>query len=410
MFQHVWPKAAISIVLFALLLMTSCAPLVLPVKVSTGVPASGTLAPLPVPIDTATATPLSATAAPTSAPSATAVKATSRPSRIAVQSPDKSVELFSSNGQATQLTTTSVQFELGRPENAIADTIYAVSPSLPAGVYSIDAKGARRLDFIPASVFGWAVNAHGTPMLAWGMGMPGPASNVEIMTSAPDGSNRRSLIRETRGGEPRVLRPFQFSADGRTLYFGKEPVGLGGYILFGGLSNLWALDVSGGQATEQLSDKLAGAFGCIDGTAELLVATHCNRDGIQIFDLALKGQQPQFIQPPAALRYGQIGSAAFSPDSRRVAYALARGEASNEQGWLVVSDGVSGGSRVIGQSQPQTYFSVLGWLDAGTILVQSLSTAGPVQTGAIWLARADGGGLTKLADGTFLALLTGSTQ
>jgi tricorn protease-like protein len=124
----------------------------------------------------------------------------------------------------------------------------------------------------------------------------------------------------------------------------------------------------------------------------------------------LKGQRPQFIQPPAALTFGQIGSAAFSPDSRRVAYALARGEASNEQGWLVVSDGVSGGSRLIGQSQPQAYFSVLGWLDSGTILVQSLSTAGPVQTGAIWLARADGGGLTKLADGTFMALLPGSPQ
>ena len=39
-------------------------------------------------------------------------------------------------------------------------------------------------------------------------------------------------------------------ASGR--YFGKEPVGLGGYILFGGLTDIWELDVETGQASERV--------------------------------------------------------------------------------------------------------------------------------------------------------------
>ncbi len=403
MSQNLGRVIAISLLLLGLLFVIACGFLVasglafIPWFVTTGVSTADEPPLTPLPVATVAGAPA---ASPAGAPPATSPTA-----RIAVQAPDKSVKLVGLDGQGALLTTAGMSFELGRPDNVIADTIYAFSPYMPAGVYAIDARGAHRLDFIPTGISGFAVNAHGTPMLAWGTGTFGPTSYSEIVVSAPDGSNRQSRIKETFVGEPRVLRPLQFSANGSALYYGKEPVGLGGYILFGGLSNLWSLDLHGGGTSDRLNGTLAGASACIDGVADPLVSTHCDFKHIQILDLVNGNQPARFIQPPAGLAFGQIGSAAFDPAGTRVAYALARGDAANEQGWLLVSEGLSGASRVIGQSQPQTYFSVLGWLDAESVLVQSLSTAAPTQTGAVWLARADGRGMTKLADGTFLALL-----
>ena len=44
-----------------------------------------------------------------------------------------------------------------------------------------------------------------------------------------------------------------WSADGQSLYFSKEPVGIGGYILFSGASNLYQINIATKQVTEIIS-------------------------------------------------------------------------------------------------------------------------------------------------------------
>jgi tricorn protease-like protein len=63
-------------------------------------------------------------------------------------------------------------------------------------------------------------------------------------------------------------------------------------------------------------------------------------------------------------------------------------------------------SRVIVASEPGEWFSVVGWLSDDRLVLQSHS-AGPSSWPAVWTVRADGSGLVKLADGTFLAKFGG---
>jgi hypothetical protein len=112
------------------------------------------------------------------------------------------------------------------------------------------------------------------------------------------------------------------------------------------------------------------------------------------------GQNDEIQLPADPAEFGQMGSALFSPDEARVAYALARGNPDGEQGWVAVSDALSGPSKMIAASQPGDYFTVLAWLDAENLLVQSHGTAP-----GVYQLKADGQGLTRLAEGVFLAVL-----
>ena len=138
-----------------------------------------------------------------------------------------------------------------------------------------------------------------------------------------------------------------------------------------------------------------------------MAATHCNRKGISVVDLRNASSTAQLITPPTSIDFLQLGSATFSPDSTRVAFAVARGNPENEKGWVLVSDGLSGTAKVVAQSADKEWYGVEAWPDANTILIQS-SALGPNQTGAVYMVHADGSNLTKLADGTFLTLLAGT--
>jgi tricorn protease-like protein len=78
------------------------------------------------------------------------------------------------------------------------------------------------------------------------------------------------------------------------------------------------------------------------------------------------------ILPPAVVKDKSIlGSARFSPDGSRLAFAGAKGDPDAEQGWLAVSDGLGSSSSLIITSEPGQYFTVLGWLNDSTLLVQT---------------------------------------
>ena len=106
------------------------------------------------------------------------------------------------------------------------------------------------------------------------------------------------------------------------------------------------------------------------------------------------------ITPPPEVNPGLVGGARFSPDGSRIAYGLAKHDPENEQGWVAVTEGLTGKSKLVATSLPKDYLTVVGWLDNNTIVLQS----GSLMQG-VWLANANGGSLKRLIEGTFLAVI-----
>jgi tricorn protease-like protein len=101
-----------------------------------------------------------------------------------------------------------------------------------------------------------------------------------------------------------------------------------------------------------------------------------------------------------------MGSARFSPDGSRVAFALAAGDPSAEQGWIAVSDGASGSSKLVLTSEAGSFDSVIGWLDDQTLLVQvNAISCSSGCSNEILMVGADGSNPTKVSEGTFLAVV-----
>jgi Tol biopolymer transport system component len=308
--------------------------------------------------------------------------------------PDKSVVFVGLDGQP-------------RPLSAAAETRYVAADLSndsrgTLGAYAIGPQGVQPLAFVESISQGFAAYqpANGAGFLAW----DNWASNADtgqvdsqIFTSALDGSQAHPALKDSA---ERALRVLRWSADGQRLFFSREPLGLGGYILFGGFSNLWAMNLADGAAREIVPDSAAGAI-CLDDISpdETQVAHHCSQKSISVLSPA-GGGVTTILPPPEAVEFGQLGDARFSPDGSRVAFALARGTPDAEQGWVAVSQGMSGPARLAATSPADDYFSVWDWLDDQTLILQSHGA-----TPGVWLVGADGTALRRVADGTLLGVV-----
>jgi hypothetical protein len=216
------------------------------------------------------------------------------------------------------------------------------------------------------------------------------------MVSNTDGSNQQVLLEET--GQERILVAGRWSQDGKRLYYSKEPLGLGGYILFGGASNLWVYDFERGDSRQLFSDQL-GVI-CIDDLSpdETYIAEHCALDVLGV--VALNSGNISTIATPAGL--GEkvvVGGARFDPSGQRLAYAMALNNPEAEQGWAGISDGLDGSSDLLAEAPLGEYFRIGTWLSENLIVLQSLG-----KTPAIWTIRVDGRELKHIVDGIFLGV------
>ena len=150
---------------------------------------------------------------------------------------------------------------------------------------------------------------------------------------------------------------------------------------------------------------------CLDDlNAEFNLAVgHCaDPKAITVHDLA--GNPDRTITAPGTVTdFNLVGSARFSPDSQRVAFALAKGDPSGEQGYVAVSDSLDGASNFVATTDPGGYYTVLAWLNDSTLLIQ-LNTlqCSPTCDNSLWTIGIGGDNLTKVTDGVFLALMGGS--
>jgi len=298
---------------------------------------------------------------------------------------------------------------------SVAGTAYVLDLTNKAKVVSIDASGTHELSFIQnPTYFGlavWQGSSSAKSRLAWGTQPTGSAQSTTLQISAPDGSQHETLLTEDAPNLPLQLTPEFWSADGQSLYFSKEPVGLGGYILFGGASNLYQINITTKKVTAVItSGSSSGPQVCLDAISGdyRYVADHCSQNTITVRDLVSGGTTT--IQPPREISplFRTLGSARFSPDGRRLAFALARRNPDSEQGWVAVSDGTSGGSKLILTSQMGTYYTIAGWLDDQTLLIQSTNVlnCGLTCSSELWTVGIDGKNPQKVADGSLLTVIT----
>jgi len=319
--------------------------------------------------------------------------------RLVVVAPDRSVGLVDLAGAA-------------HPLGEAQEPLYALAhldpdPAAPVRAYNFSSAGVFPLDAVQNAYQGFAAYigpAAPQGRLAWETVMPdanGQGLVSQIHVSSPDGSDARVVLEEIYQ-EPRALRVWRWAADGQRLYFSREPSGIGGYILFTGISNLWVLDLADGTTTEVVPDRTHSAM-CLDDLAADggLATHHCEPELIGV--RAVPGGSTTWIEPPADVpEFGAYGDARLSPDGSRVAFALARRDPDNEQGWVAVSDSLEGGSRLVATAPERDYFQVKQWLDGETLLLQS---GGAVP--GVWTVRADGSELRRLADGTVLGVIGG---
>ncbi len=290
---------------------------------------------------------------------------------------------------------------------AILGTAYVLDYTTQAKVVAVDANGSHDLTFIQKPTYGLALRRGGLgtqPLLAWGTQLTDSTHPSSLQISAPDGSQLETLLTLDAGTNPPVALVAElWSADGQSLYFSKEPVGIGGYILFGGATNLYQINITTKQVTEVLPlnpDTHKGI--CLDAISGdyRFVADHCTQNVITVRDLQNGGTT--IIQaPPDVTGYQRMGSARFSPTGDRVAFALAKSDPNNEQGWVAVGLSSGGPAKMILIGEAGSYYTVQGWLDDQTLLVQLNSSIGP----QLFTVGTDGSNPTKVADGSLLTII-----
>ncbi len=290
-------------------------------------------------------------------------------------------------------------------------TEYALDFTNGSVAQASDAGGTRTLGFIQNANYGLAVLPGSGPRLAWGTQLVTPSNAISLNESAPDGSAETQLLTETVDPNlPYELVAERWSADGQSLYFSREPFGIGGYIPFMGASSLFRLDLADHKVTELIPFTMqSGPVICLDAFSsdDNLVADHCSG---QIHVRNLSTGQTTVIQPPAdAVGFSLTGSARFSPDNTRVAYALAKADPNAEQGWVAISDSLNGSSKLVLTGKPGENDLVLAWLNATTLLIQTNQlTCSPTCVNTVWTVSLDGTRLTKVTDGSFLNLVIAS--
>jgi hypothetical protein len=338
--------------------------------------------------------------------------------RVAVRQADNSVQVVDTGFAAGGVKLDQGLLPLG---GAVGATAYVLDFKGQLKVEMVDATGTHVLAFVDQPNYGlavWPGDGSDKPRLAWATSPTGDAALTQLFIATADGSSVTSVLTETvaSGQPPYQLVAERWSADGQALYFSREPYGIGGYIPFAGASSLYRYNLADKSVTELIPFNPSGGPGkpmiCLDDlSADFSVAVgHCvDNKTITVHSLTGGGADQTITAPGTVTDFSVAGSARFSPDGKQVAFGLAKGDPSAEQGWLALSDSLSGSSKLITTTEAGHYYSVVAWLNDNTMLLQLNTLAcNPDCLNSLWTIGSDGANLTKVADGTFLTLVGGN--
>jgi hypothetical protein len=293
---------------------------------------------------------------------------------------------------------------------ATAGTAYVLNTLSLSGVVAVDANGQHELSFIQNPTIGLALwrGGQGMPsMLAWGTQPSGSNRTSSLIIANTDGSNLQTLLTVESGTPAIQLVAELWSENGQFLYFSKEPVGIGGYIIFNGASNLYKINIANRQVSEIIPQASSTQpQGCLDAISldHSYVADHCTANEITIRDLQT-GTSTSLQVPADVSGYRLMGSSRFSPSGDQVAFALAKGNPDNEEGWVAVGSSSGGVANLVLTGEPGSFYNVLGWLDDNTLLVHSIPVSIPNSASQLVIVSSDGSNPTTAAQGVLLAII-----
>jgi hypothetical protein len=260
----------------------------------------------------------------------------------------------------------------------------------------------------------WPGNGTDKPRLAWATSPTGDPGTTQLFIATADGSSVTAVVTETVTADqpPYQLVAERWSDDGQSLYYSREPYGIGGYIPFAGASSLYRYNLADGSVTELIAQPSnGGGMICLDDlNADVSLAVgHCMDPKTISVQTISSGVVQTITAPGTVTDFRLAGGARFNPAGTRVAFGLAKGDPTAEQGYLALSDSLSGQSNFLATTDPGHYYTVVAWLNDATLLLQLNTLAcNPDCTNSLWTIGSDGANLTRLTDGTFLTFVAGN--
>ena len=378
-------------------------PMASPSGVPTALPTRTPLPPTATAVPTATVKP---TVPPTAAPSLTLSPAPKSAYRGLIVYDRASTNVtgvdFSGAALNIKLKLAGVQWLGFNQAQWANNSIYYLNPA-DKTINQVAANGAaQKLAFIPAKDdLAFAISRDGN-QIAWSFdNFSGKNPASELWIAGIDGANAKQVAKVDPATNPKwlVLHPYRWLADGRLLYI-DAPTGIGGYILFNGFAGLHLYDPANNKLTD-LTPSLGGGGLCLQEISPDLktIISACatsNNSDISYVNLA----DNKAVSLTHQTDQNQVGSPAWSPAGAWLAYAYARADAGNEQGYVaLVASGAT--SPKILATLPKGYFNVLAWVDENRFLVQRYDGDTP----SVWLFNRDGSAPLKLADGDYVGLV-----
>lgn len=278
------------------------------------------------------------------------------------------------------------------------DIAFALTAGSPATAVRFDGGGAQPLTFASPShtlvVEPTAPDVVGR--LAWS-GLAADGATRALFFAGADGAGLTQLL-----GSAMPLEVAGWSADGAGLYYSEEPVEPPADQLYPGASSLYRFDLVTSRV-DALVPSDPGRIACIDDLAPdgKSVVEHCGTVK-ELIIRYLGGPTTTIQAPPTVKGDAAIGSARYSPDGRRIAFALTSTGLPEVVSWVAVSDGLGGGATELLQSQPNERYSVVAWLGSTDLLIQAQQTGCTENCASLYVLNLDTGNRVKFADGTFV--------
>ncbi len=284
----------------------------------------------------------------------------------------------------------------------VGDTAYYYSPDTQQVMRATVGGGAPvALGFIPNSYSTYfAISLDGSK-ISWAEDTyAGTAPSSRLMIANIDGSNSQQIASISEVGNDRwlVLAPVRWTDDGQLIY-ATNITGIGGYILFGGHNQFLRYNPADGSIVVLSND----TFGiCLNDVSpdQSMVSAGCGEnvtDGVQIIHVGSMAATVLPVLPDQT----QAGSALFSQDGQRVAYAVARGEYDHEYGQVAVAPVDGSAAPLVVTAYGPGYYHVAGWINDQTLLLERYDFSGGGDSTSLWIVNLDGSGLAQVASGSF---------
>ncbi|HRF46056.1 MAG TPA: hypothetical protein PLC98_00420, partial [Anaerolineales bacterium] len=237
----------------------------------------------------------------------------------------------------------------------------------------------------------------GSGRLAWGA-RADDGQGFVLVHSAFDASDASVLL---TANQP--IAPVGWSAEGAQLYYALEPEGVSPDLGYPAASSLYRLDLGTG-VSEALVPFDPTRPACIDDLAPdaLSVVERCGTVK-ELIIRYLGGPTTTIQAPPTIKGDATIGSARFSPDGRRVAFALTSTGLPDTISWVAVSDGLGGGATQLLQSGPNEQYAVVAWLSRSDLLVQGRRLVCDTACESLYVLNLETGNRVEFALGAFVA-------